>query len=213
MITDLKQIMVSSYNNFLIKRLFDFGLSVIIFISLIPLLLTIVVLIKIFSCPSIFFIQKRMGKNGKVFKMVKFRTMKRGSEKQRWRYLGLNEADGPVFKIRNDPRFTKFGRILSRTGLDELPQLINVIKGEMSMVGPRPLPVYEYKKLSKDQKVRNLIKPGITSLWVIEGSHNLTFDQWMDLDRRYLEEASIFMDVGIILKTLLIPLRALMDLA
>jgi lipopolysaccharide/colanic/teichoic acid biosynthesis glycosyltransferase len=118
------------------------------------------------------------------------------------RLKNLNEADGPVFKIRNDPRFTRFGKILSRTGLDELPQMINVMKGEMSIVGPRPLPTDEANQLTAIQKVRELVKPGITSSWVIAGSHKLSFKEWMDLDRIYVEKASLTGDFSIILKTI-----------
>ena len=99
--------------------------------------------------------------------------------------LRLNEMDGPVFKIRNDPRLTKFGKLLYQTGLDELPQLINVIKGEMSLVGPRPLPVYEARLLTKEQNLRLLVKPGITSLWIVNGYHKHTFNNWMKMDKDY----------------------------
>lgn len=212
MITDLKQTQVSSYNKSLTKRIFDLGLFVIIFIPLFPLLFITSVLIRIFFCPSIFFIQKRVGKNGKIFKILKFRTMIKEAENERLRYIYLNETDGPVFKIRNDPRFTKIGKLLSRTGLDELPQFINVLKGEMSLVGPRPLPTYEFNKLTEKQKIRNLVKPGITSLWVINGSHNLSFNEWMRLDKRYVEEANLLMDINIIFKTILIPIKTLINI-
>lgn len=126
------------------------------------------------------------------------------AERIKSRYKKLNEADGPVFKIRDDPRFTKFGKILSRTGLDELPQMINVIKGEMSVVGPRPLPVKEAKKLTKEQKIRELVKPGITSSWVTHGSHKLTFKKWMSLDKKYIEKATLVSDLSIIKDTVIL---------
>jgi len=127
--------------------------------------------------------------------------MRVGAEQERVKYMHLNEAGGPVFKIRNDPRYTRFGKILARTGLDELPQLLNVLRGEMSLVGPRPLPVYEAKKLNRAQKVRELVKPGITSSWIVSGAHKLKFSQWMQLDAEYVENASLSKDLSILFKT------------
>ena len=137
--------------------------------------------------------------------------MKINSERMLLKYKNINEADGPVFKIKNDPRFTKIGRLLSHTGLDELPQFINVLKGNMSMVGPRPLPTFEYEKLNKKQKIRNLIKPGITSLWVINGTHNLSFSKWMYLDKIYIEEANLLLDIKILIKTTFIPIMVILN--
>ena len=127
-------------------------------------------------------------------------------------YRNLNEADGPVFKIHNDPRFTGFGKILSKTGLDELPQLVNVLKGEMSMVGPRPLPVNEAKKLTKQQRIREMVKPGITSSWVTGGSHRMSFKKWMELDADYVKNATLLTDISIIGKTFLMVARSILKL-
>ena len=127
--------------------------------------------------------------------------MRMGTEKEQKNLKHLNEADGPVFKIYNDPRYTKFGKILARTGLDELPQLINVLKGEMSWVGPRPCPVYEAKKLNLTQKVRELVNPGITSSWVTSGAHKLKFSQWMKLDAEYIKTGTLATDLSILFKT------------
>lgn len=127
--------------------------------------------------------------------------MKEGAEKQQLNLMHLNEADGPVFKIHNDPRYTKFGKVLARTGLDELPQIINVIKGEMSLVGPRPLPVKEAEKLTASQKKRHLVKPGITSSWVVKGPHSIPFKKWMELDLDYVYNASFHKDLSILVKT------------
>ena len=160
----------------------------------------------------VFFVQKRVGKDGGIFKIVKFRTMVVGASRLQARFARLNESDGPVFKIKDDPRFTKFGKILSKTGLDELPQFLNVIKGEMSIVGPRPLPVGEAKRLTKAQKTRQLIKPGITSSWVVRGSHELSFRRWMRLDAEYLETASLGLDLYIIYKTLALVARSILKL-
>lgn len=208
----MKNINKFSYHNSLSKKIIDFiFIFIFFFLVLIPFLV-ISFLIKLTSKGEIFFRQLRVGKNSKRFNIYKFRTMKIGSEKRRLEYKKFNEADGPVFKIRDDPRFTKVGKFLSRTGLDELPQLINVLKGEMSLVGPRPLPIYEYKKLNKEQRIRNLIKPGITSLWVIKGSHNLSFEEWMELDRKYIKEANLLMDLNIIFKTVLIPFKVIINM-
>lgn len=148
------------------------------------------------------FKQTRIGKDGKPFLMFKFRTMRLGAEEEKIRYLNLNEADGPVFKIKDDPRFTKFGKILAYTGIDELPQLINIIRGEMSLVGPRPLPVDEEREIpSQWRQKRNSVKPGITSSWAINGTHSLSFSEWMELDMQDICNKSIFYDAMIIFKT------------
>ena len=140
---------MSNYNNSLSKRTMDIVVSIIVLVITAPISLVISLIIKLTSNGNVLFFQKRTGKNGKVFKIMKFRTMIIGAERFQKKYKASNESDGPVFKIANDPRFTKFGKLLSRTGLDELPQFINVLKGEMSIVGPRPLPIEEFKKLSK----------------------------------------------------------------
>lgn len=195
------------YHSSLLKRLFDLGCSFFGLVIFSPLFLVIAIVIKLTSKGPVFFIQKRVGKGGKVFKFIKFRTMKEDAARKQWRYKHLNEADGPVFKIQADPRFTKFGKILSGTGLDELPQLAHVLKGEMSLVGPRPLPLSEVKKLTPVQKKRHLIKPGLTSLWVVNGAHCLSFRQWMLLDRNYVQKASIPIDARVLLGTAKIILR------
>jgi lipopolysaccharide/colanic/teichoic acid biosynthesis glycosyltransferase len=176
-------------------------------IILFPLYLIVSLTIVVFSGFPVFFVQKRIGLNGIKFGIIKFRTMQKNASKNRYKYANMNQADGPVFKIFNDPRFTTVGKILSRYGLDELPQLINVIKNDLSLVGPRPLPVYEANKLSATQKVRELVKPGITSLWVINGSHTLSFKKWMELDKEYLRNASLLGDIKIIVKTLIVLLK------
>lgn len=203
---------MSKYHKSLIKKIVDVTLSSLCFLITLPLIVFISLASKFTSKGTIFFIQKRIGKDGKIFKIIKFRTMTPDAEKVKNKFVKLNEADGPVFKIHNDPRFTKFGKILSRTGLDELPQFINVLKGEMSMVGPRPLPVNEAKRLTKKQKIRELVKPGITSSWVIEGSHQMSFKKWMDLDAYYVKNATFATDIYIISKTFLMILRSILKL-
>lgn len=146
---------------------------------------------------KILFKQKRLRKDKKVFEMYKFRTMVEGAEKLKKKYAHLNEVNGPVFKIRNDPRYTKIGKFLSHTGLDELPQLINVFKGEMALVGPRPLPVDEAKRVPKKYERRFSVLPGMTSSWIIKGAHKLTFKEWMDLDLEYVKNKSFFYDLSL----------------
>ncbi len=189
------------------KRLFDRGISILGLIILSPLFIILAIIIKLSSKGPVFFIQKRVGEKDKIFKIIKFRVMEEGAERQQWRYLHLNEADGPVFKIRDDPRFTRVGKFIARAGLDEVAQLINVAKGEMSLVGPRPLPVSEAKKLTPFQNARHLIKPGVTSSWVVKGPHSMKFKKWMQLDRQYVLRASFAGDVAILVKTLTSGLR------
>jgi len=162
-------------------------------ILLFPFLIILPVLIKTTSKGRTIFKQKRVGLNGKVFTLFKFRTMKEGSEKKLATLSHLNEADGPVFKIGND----------------EIPQFVNILKGDMSLVGPRPLPIYEANKLTPYQKRRESVLPGITSSWVIEGSHNLSFKKWMELDLSYVQNASLKEDLIILVKTLKLILKEL----
>jgi len=156
---------------------------------------------------KILFKQKRLGKDKKVFVMYKFRTMVENAEDLKPKVYSLNEADGPVFKIRNDPRYTKIGKFLSHTGLDELPQIINVLKGDMALVGPRPLPVDEAKKIPKKYERRFSVLPGMTSLWILKGAHKLSFDEWMSLDLNYIKKKSLWYDSLILGKSFLLVLR------
>lgn len=183
------------------KRFFDVLASILGLIFFCPLYIFAGAFVAVSSGLPVLYFQKRVGKNGKIFEIIKFRTMIKDAEELKSKYKRLNQADGPVFKIYDDPRFTKIGKILSKLGLDELPQLINVLKGEMSLVGPRPLPIDEAKKLTKEQKIREMVRPGITSTWVIEGSHRLSFKKWMQLDKEYVESATFLKDLKIIIKT------------
>jgi len=192
------------------EKIAVFIFAVIVLLISLPLMAVIALLVKITSKGPVIFSQKRIGKNGKVFMMYKFRTMYVGAEKDRNEYKKLNEADGPVFKIRKDPRFVGIGRFLARTGLDELPQLVNILKGEMNFVGPRPLPVYEYNKLKPWQKKRQLVLPGITSSWVINGKHKISFDKWMKSDLEYVKKKSFFYDIEILAKTFLMVLNIIL---
>jgi len=156
---------------------------------------------------TIFFKQKRLGKDRKPFFIYKFRTMVENAEDLRSRIYHLNEADEPVFKIRNDPRYTKIGRFLARSGLDEIPQLINILKGEMALVGPRPLPVMEANKVPKKYNKRFSVLPGITSLWVVRGADHSSFNQWMEDDIEYIKNKSFWYDLKIIILTIWMLLR------
>jgi len=160
---------------------------------------------------NILFLQKRVGKNGKVFTMYKIRTMYIGAEKDQKKYEKLNEADNPVFKIYDDPRFIGIGKFLAHTGLDELPQIINVLKGEMAFVGPRPLPVNEAKKLKKWQKEREKVLPGIVSPWVINGMHKMSFDSWMKSDLEYIKKKKLFYDLSIIIRSVIFIFRLIIN--
>ncbi len=172
------------------NRIFIFFILIIAF----PLMGIVAILIALVDGFPVFYRQRRIGLRGKPFTMYKFRTMVVGADGLQKKYVRQNEADGPVFKIRDDPRFTRTGRFLSHTGLDELPQLINVIRGEMALFGPRPLPTAEADKLTKWQQKRHRTKPGIMSPWVLEGYHSRPFDEWMKSDIRYAKEKSLWYD-------------------
>lgn len=178
--------------------------ALILLIVSLPLLVIFFILVKITSNGPFLFVQKRTGKNGKIFRMYKVRTMVKNAERLKKKYLKLNEVDGPVFKIKNDPRFTKFGKAISYTGLDELPQLINIIKGEMAFVGPRPLPVSEALRVPKKYQKRFEVLPGVTSPWVVKGQHALNFTQWMELDLKYIKKKSRLYDFRVSLQTAII---------
>lgn len=169
----------------------------ILFIVALPIMGVVALIIVLIDGFPVFYQQLRVGLGGKPFTMYKFRTMVHGAEAMQKRYALQNEADGPVFKIREDPRFTHFGKFLSHTGLDELPQLVNVIRGEMALFGPRPLPEEEAAKLTKRQQERHKIKPGIISPWIFEGYHSRPFDEWMKSDIAYANEKSLWYDFGL----------------
>jgi exopolysaccharide biosynthesis polyprenyl glycosylphosphotransferase len=184
------------------KRSLDIVLSAVLLILLAPLLLVVAAAIKITSPGPILFLQERIGLNKRRFKIRKFRTMVPNAEKLMAGLESKNEASGPVFKIRNDPRITPIGGFLRRSSIDELPQLINVLKGDMSLVGPRPLPIRDYEGFNEDwQRRRFSVKPGITCLWQVNGRSEISFDQWMLLDLKYMDEWSLWLDLKILAKT------------
>jgi exopolysaccharide biosynthesis polyprenyl glycosylphosphotransferase len=185
------------------KRVIDLLISVFGLVALAPLLLLVSVLIKLDSRGPVFFVQHRVGLHKRLFPLIKFRTMRVGSEDQLAELAHLNEADGPVFKIKNDPRVTPLGRILRRTSIDELPQLINVLLGHLSLVGPRPLPVRDVQGFSVDaQRRRFSVQPGITCTWQISGRSTLSFERWMELDMLYIKQRSLALDLKIIARTI-----------
>jgi lipopolysaccharide/colanic/teichoic acid biosynthesis glycosyltransferase len=151
----------------------------------------------------VFFLQERVGLNKRRFRLVKFRTMVVDAEQRLAGLESMNEVSGPVFKIKKDPRVTPIGRLLRKSSLDELPQLINVLKGDMSLVGPRPLAVRDYRGITKDWQRRRLsVMPGITCLWQVQGRSSIPFEQWMELDLQYIDNWSLLLDLKICLKTI-----------
>ncbi len=185
----------------LIKKVFDFVFSLIIVILFAPFFLIIAILIKITSKGPVIFKQERVGLNGRKFIMYKFRTMIQNAEELKEKLNDKNEVDGPVFKIRNDPRLTKIGKFLRRSSFDEFPQFFNILKGDMSIVGPRPPVPAEVEKYKRWQLRRLSMKPGLTCIWQVSGRNNLNFDEWMRLDLQYIDSWSLTLDFVIFLKT------------
>jgi len=185
------------------KRTLDIIGSGVALLLFFPLLLIVAVIIRSTSPGPVFFLQERIGLNKRRFRIAKFRTMVPNAEQMMFHLEKYNEAGGPVFKIRNDPRITPIGRFLRRSSIDELPQLFNVLRGDMSLVGPRPLPIRDYEGFSEDwQRRRFSVKPGITCLWQVNGRSDVTFDQWMLLDLQYMDEWSFWLDCKILAKTI-----------
>ena len=196
------------YGRYLLKRAMDLILGLALIILSFPLVVAAAFAIKLTSPGSIFFVQERVGYNKRIFRLYKFRTMVMGAEKEQEKYQVLNEMDGPVFKILNDPRITKVGHWLRKTSIDELPQLFNVIGGSMSLVGPRPLPIRDYHGFSQDwQRKRFSIKPGITCTWQISGRNDISFDDWMKLDMEYVDNWSLIGDLKILFMTIPVVIR------
>jgi exopolysaccharide biosynthesis polyprenyl glycosylphosphotransferase len=191
-----------------IKRLIDLVGACFVLTLLSPILLCSALAIKLTSAGPILFRQERIGLNKRRFYILKFRTMVPDAEQLLAALEKQNEMAGPVFKIRNDPRITPIGKLLRKSSIDELPQLFNVLMGEMSLVGPRPLPIRDYDGFNEDwQRRRFSTKPGITCLWQIEGRNKVTFDQWMLLDLQYLDQWSLWLDLKILAKTVPAVLR------
>jgi len=184
-----------------LKRTLDVAAALFGIVILGPLWLAIMVLIKIDTRGPIFYRQERLGKGGRPFRIFKFRSMVVGADELLPELAGFNEMDGPIFKIKEDPRITRVGRWLRRFSLDELPQLINVFLGDMSLVGPRPPLPHEAVKYERWQEKRLTVPQGVTGLWQVSGRNLLTFQEMVRLDIYYIENWSLWLDLKIILKT------------
>ncbi len=191
-----------------VKRGFDMVVSATLLVLLSPLLVLTAILIKLSSPGPIMFHQVRVGVNKRRFHMHKFRSMYPDAEARLKEFEHLNETAGPTFKLTNDPRITPIGRWIRKLSIDELPQLLNVLLGDMSLVGPRPLPVRDYEGFNEDwQRRRFSVRPGITCIWQVAGRSSITFDRWMQLDLEYIDKWSLWLDLEILLKTVPAVLR------
>ncbi len=187
----------------LAKRLFDLTCALLSVPILVPIFFIVAVIIKLDSPGPVFFIQPRVGMRKHVFPMFKFRSMRIDAEERLKEIEHLNEAKGPIFKIKNDPRVTRVGHFLRKTSIDELPQLINVLRGEMSLVGPRPMSLRDVDLFERGaQRKRFSVQPGLTCIWQISGRSNLPFEKWLELDLEYIENWSFWLDLKILFKTI-----------
>ena len=180
----------------------DYVFSILGLIVLFPLFIFVAIMIKTEDRKGkILYKQLRCGKDGKLFYMFKFRSMVTNAEDLKIQLLSQNEVTGPVFKIKRDPRVTKVGRFIRKTSIDELPQLLNVLKGEMSLVGPRPPLPEEVEKYTDYERQRLSVTPGLTCYWQVSGRSNTSFEQWVELDLKYIQERNLFIDIKLIFKT------------
>lgn len=186
------------------KNIMDILVALVLIIFLMPAFLIIAILIKMDSKGPVLFKQERAGTNGRKFIMYKFRSMINGAESQRLEIEKFNEVEGPIFKMRDDPRVTRIGKFIRKTSLDEFPQLLNVLKMDMSLVGPRPLPVYEADKIFGFARRRLSMKPGITGLWQVSGRNSINFDKLIKLDLKYIDKWSLWLDAKILFKTMFV---------
>jgi exopolysaccharide biosynthesis polyprenyl glycosylphosphotransferase len=187
----------------LIKRCFDLSITLLFMPVILPLIAIIAIVVKFDSPGPVFFIQQRVGFRKNLFPMIKFRSMHIDAEERMKEIEHLNEAEGPIFKIANDPRVTRVGKFLRKTSLDEIPQLFNVIRGEMSLVGPRPMSIRDVDLFDKGiQRKRFSVKPGLTCIWQISGRSNLPFEKWLELDLKYIESWTLWLDITILFRTL-----------
>jgi lipopolysaccharide/colanic/teichoic acid biosynthesis glycosyltransferase len=183
------------------KRGLDFGVAALLLVVALPVWCAAALLVRLTSPGPILFRQVRSGKDGAPFVCFKFRTMVADAEQRRDHLLRINEMSGPVFKVKRDPRITWVGAVLRKTSVDELPQLINVLRGEMSLVGPRPALPSEVDRYSAIQRQRLLVKPGLTCLWQISGRNLIDFDRWIELDIEYVRRRSFLLDLTILVQT------------
>jgi exopolysaccharide biosynthesis polyprenyl glycosylphosphotransferase len=198
----------TKYISLKMKEAFDILFSAFVLVITSPIMLIIIILIKCTDKGPVFFKQERVGQNGRRFVCFKFRSMILNAESMVEELQHQNESDGPTFKIENDPRITKIGKFLRKTSLDEFPQFFNVIKGEMSVVGPRPPLLSEVKQYEKYQLRRLSMKPGITCIWQVSGRNSISFKEWMQMDLDYIDNWSVWLDMKIILKTITVVFKA-----
>ncbi|AWK51234.1 multidrug MFS transporter [Clostridium beijerinckii] len=183
------------------KRTMDIVCSLMALIILSPIFLIVVIAIRIESKGFAIFSQKRVGKDGKMFEMYKFRSMVANAEELKDRLCDKNEMCGPMFKMKEDPRVTKVGKFIRKTSIDELPQLVNVLKGDMSLVGPRPSLPKEVMEFEGWMMERLSVKPGLTCYWQVSGRSDIKFEEWMELDVKYVEERNTLVDISLIFRT------------
>ena len=176
-------------------------MSVLAVVVLTPLLLAVAILVATTSRGPIFYVQERVGRGGKPFRIVKFRSMYRDAHDRRGEHAAQNIHHGPIFKIRDDPRITPVGRAIRRLSIDELPQFFNVLVGSMSLVGPRPALPEEFLDYTDRERGRLLVKPGVTCIWQVSGRSDVDFDTWIDMDLEYIEEWSLRLDLKLLAKT------------
>ena len=190
-------------NALIAKRIFDIVVTLASMPLILPILLVTALAIRLESRGPVLFVPNRVGLHKKLFPMYKFRSMVVDAEERMKEIEHLNEAEGANFKIKDDPRITRVGRFIRKMSIDELPQLINVLKGDMSLVGPRPMSIRDVSHFDKGiQRKRFSVRPGITGLWQVSGRSNLTFDQWIDLDLEYIDHWSFGLDIRILLRTI-----------
>lgn len=191
----------ASHGRSIVKRLFDLVVSSILILLTAPVMALTALAIKLDSPGPVFFRQQRSGRWGKPFACFKFRSMYIDAEARRAELEKLNEASGPVFKMRNDPRVTRVGKFIRKLSIDELPQFFNVFNGTLSLVGPRPPLPSEVAKYTLEQRQRLAVKPGITCIWQVSGRSNVDFDRWVRMDVQYIEGESLLMDIKLLLRT------------
>lgn len=186
------------------KRILDIIGSLFLILMFLPLFAIVALLVKLTSPGPIFYVSRRVGYLGRVFSFYKFRSMYVDAEARKAELMASNEKEGPIFKMKSDPRITPIGRFLRKYSLDELPQIFSVLKGDMSLVGPRPPLIHEVEKYTFFEMERLSVRPGLTCYWQIMGRSDLSFEQWMQLDHRYLREMSFWLDLWLLIKTPLV---------
>ena len=184
-----------------VKRALDIVMSTLAIVVLTPLLLAVALLVIVTSPGPVFYVQERVGRGGQPFRMVKFRSMYRNAHDRREEHVGQNMHQGPIFKIRDDPRITPVGRAIRRLSIDELPQFFNVLMGHMSLVGPRPALPEEFLDYTERERERLLVKPGVTCIWQVSGRSDIDFQTWVDMDLDYIETWSLLLDLKLLVRT------------